>query len=90
MSTIFVRHKVVDYGVWKAGFDEHGRVRREYGLADAGLYRDVEDPSVVTIILTTDDVNRAQEFLDSDDLRETMGRLGVVSAPDTWITSEVT
>ena len=90
MSTVFVRHKVADYDIWKAGFDEHVRVRREYGLADAGLYRDVADPTVVTIVLTADDVNRAQEFLGSEDLRETMGRLGVVSAPDTWITSEVT
>jgi hypothetical protein len=87
MSTIFVRHKVADYELWKVGFDEHGRVRREYGLADAGLYRDVTDPTVVTMILTAADLDRAHEFLGSDDLRETMARLGVVSAPDIWITS---
>ena len=88
MSTIFVRHSVADYDVWKPGFDEHQSARREYGLADAGLYRGADDPNDVTIVLKTDDVARAQEFLSSDDLRETMGRLGVVAAPDVWITDE--
>jgi hypothetical protein len=87
MSTIFVRHQVANYDVWKSGFDEHGRVRREYGITDSGLYRDVTDPNVVTMILTADDEDRAREFLDSDDLRETMAKLGVVSPPDIWVTS---
>ena len=88
MSSIFVRHTVADYDVWKPGFDDHAPTRREYGLTDAGLYRATDDPNDVTIVLTTDDVPRAQEFLSSNDLRETMGRLGVVAAPDIWITEE--
>jgi hypothetical protein len=87
MSTIFIRHEVADYDAWKPGFDEHGAVRREYGLTDAGLYRDDADANVVTIVLTTDDVARAHEFLGSDDLRDAMAKLGVVSAPDVWVTT---
>ena len=87
MHTIFVRHQVADYDVWKPGFDEHGTVRREYGLTDAGLYRDDAAPDTVTIVLTADDAARAQEFLASDELRETMANLGVVGAPDIWVTS---
>ncbi len=87
MSTIFVRHDVADFDAWKPGFDEHGAVRREYGLSDAGLYRDDENPNSVTIVLTTDDPDRAREFIASDDLRETMSKLGVVSQPDVWITN---
>jgi hypothetical protein len=88
MSTVFVRHDVADFDSWKPGFDEHGAVRSQYGLSDAGLYRDAENANSVTIVLTTDDVGRAREFLDSDDLRETMSKLGVVSQPDVWITNE--
>lgn len=88
MSTVFVRHQVADYDVWKPGFDDHGSVRRDHGLTDAGLYRSTDDPNNVTIMLTTDDVGRAQEFIDSDDLRETMGRLGVTGPPDVWIADE--
>jgi hypothetical protein len=88
MSTIFVRHDVADFDTWKPGFDDHGSVRREYGLTDAGLYRDDENPNSVTILLTTDDVARAREFIGSDDLRETMQKLGVTSQPDVWITND--
>jgi hypothetical protein len=88
MTTIFVRHTVADYDVWKPGFDDHQSMRRQYGLVDAGLYRSVDDPNDVTVIVTTDDVARAQEFLASDDLRETMSRLGVTAAPEIWITEE--
>lgn len=86
MSTIFVRHQVADYDTWKPGYDDHQRTRREYGLTDAGLYRGVEEPNDVTIVLTTDDLARAREFLDSQDLKDTMADLGVVSAPEVWVT----
>ena len=88
MSTVFIRHTVADYDAWKSVFDEHGAVRREHGLADAGLYRDDEDANTVTIALKTDDTARAREFLGSDSLREAMSGAGVVSKPDVWITNE--
>jgi hypothetical protein len=88
MSNVFVRHQVADYDVWKPGFDDHARVRREFGLVDAGLYRGADDPNDVTIVLRTDDVARAKEFLASDDLRETMTRLGVAGPPEVWIAEE--
>lgn len=88
MSTIFVRHPVADYEAWRAGFDEHGSVRREYGLTDVELYRDADNPDHVTILMTTDDVSRAKEFLGSEDLKEAMSRLGVTAAPESWIADE--
>lgn len=88
MSTVFVRHQVADFDAWKPGFDDHGNDRREYGLTDAGIYRSADDPNTVTILLTTDDVPRAQEFLASDTLREAMVRVGVVGTPDVWIADE--
>jgi hypothetical protein len=88
MNTVFVRHQVANFDTWKPGFDEHGSVRREFGLTDAGLYRDAEDQNSVTILLTTDDLGRAREFVESPDLKEAMERLGVVSQPDVWMTNE--
>lgn len=88
MSTVFVRHEVADFDAWRSGFEDHGSTRREFGLTDAGLYRATGDPNDVTIVLTTDDVPRAMEFFESDDLRETLSRAGVVSAPDVWIADE--
>jgi hypothetical protein len=88
MTTVFVRHRVADYDVWKAAFDEHGSVRREYGLVDNGLLRDEDDANMVTIQFDTDDSARAREFLASDNLRETMEGAGVVSEPEVWIAND--
>jgi hypothetical protein len=88
VSTIIIRHRVADFDVWKAAFDEHGSVRRDYGLADTGLLRDEEDAGMVTILLSADDTARAREFLASDSLRETMQGAGVVSQPDVWIAND--
>ena len=88
MSSIIIRHRVADFDVWKAAFDEHGSVRREYGLADTGLLRDEEDANMLTILLSTDNTARAREFLASDSLRETMEGAGVVSQPEVWIAND--
>ena len=88
MSSIFIRHRVADFDVWKAAFDEHGTVRRDHGLVDAGLLRDEDDDAMVTILLTADDTARAREFLASDSLREAMDGAGVASQPEVWIAND--
>lgn len=88
MSSIIIRHRVADFDVWKAAFDEHGTVRRDYGLVDTGLLRDEDDANMVTILLSTDDTARAREFLASDSLRETMQGAGVESQPDVWVATD--
>jgi hypothetical protein len=88
VSSVFIRHRVADYDVWKAAFDEHGTVRRDHGLADSSLLRDEDDANMVTIVLSTDDTARAREFLGSDNLRETMEGAGVTSPPELWIADD--
>jgi hypothetical protein len=88
MTTVFIRHRVADYDAWKAAFDGHGSVRRDYGLVDNGLLRDEDDANMVTIQMDTDDTARAREFLSSDSLRETMEGAGVVSQPEVWIAND--
>lgn len=88
MSTIIIRHRVADFDVWKAAFDDHGSVRRDHGLVDTSLLRDEDDTNMVTILLSTDDTARAREFIASDNLRETMEGAGVVSQPEVWIAND--
>ena len=88
MSSIFIRHRVADFDVWKAAFDEHGAVRRDHGLVDTGLLRDDDDAEMVTILLSADDTARAREFLASDSLREAMDGAGVVSRPEVWVAND--
>ena len=88
MNSVFIRHRVADFDTWKVAFDDHGATRRDHGLTDAGLLRDDDDDSMVTIVMNTEDAARAREFLASDDLRETMQKAGVVSQPEVWIAGD--
>jgi len=89
MSTTIIRHRVADFDVWRNAYDAHGTTRREYGIADFGVYRDEDDPNVVTIILRADDSARVREFMSSDGLKRAMSDAGVISQPEAWITTEV-
>jgi hypothetical protein len=88
MSSVFIRHRVADFDLWKAAFDKHGAARREHGLTDTSLLRDVQDANMVTVVLTTEDVGRARKFFASDSLREAMSGAGVASKPDMWIAND--
>jgi len=84
MPTMIVRHRVKDFDAWRSIYEEHGAARRQYGITDVSLHRDVEDPNDVVIVFRVDDLGRAQEFAATEDLRETMERAGVVSEPTVW------
>jgi hypothetical protein len=88
MSTIVVRHTVKDFDAWKPYYDEHAPVREHYGIQDDGVFRGASDPNSVILVFQTDDYERAREFFDSDDLRETMQKAGVISAPTVLIADE--
>ncbi len=85
MSTIVVRHTVKDFDTWKPYYDEQALARDRYGIQDDGVYRGASDPNNIVLVFQTDDYERAREFFESDDLRETMQKAGVVSAPTVWV-----
>ena len=89
MPYLLVRHRVDDYGRWKPGFDEHGTTRKSHGSAGGLLLRNADDPNELVILLEWDDLAKARQFAQSDDLRETMQRLGVADRPDIYFLDEI-
>jgi hypothetical protein len=88
MGTIIVRHRVADFDTWKTAYNEHNTMREQYGINDVSLHRDADDPSMVSVILKADDLDKAREFAASADLREAMEGAGVISQPDIWFTTD--
>lgn len=82
MSFLFVRHKVQNFDQWKPIYDSHEPTRRKAGLTEKHLFRDKDDPTQVTLLFETKDDTKAQAFVTSADLRETMTRAGVVGKPE--------
>jgi hypothetical protein len=89
MASMFIKHRVADYGKWKPAFDQHEPVRREFGATAHSLHRDADDPNVVIVAFRIDDVARAKEFAASPDLRAAMENAGVQGQPEIWFADDV-
>ncbi len=89
MPYILVRHKVEDYARWKPIFDEHSATRRKSGSQGGQLFRNAQNPNEVVALFEWDDLENAQQFAQSDDLREKMQQAGVADQPDIYFLEEV-
>jgi len=78
---LLIQHKVANFQKWKRGYDTHRAARRAAGLTQRSLLRTVADPNDVVVLFAVRDLRKARAFVASDDLRETMQRVGVVGMP---------
>jgi hypothetical protein len=82
MIHLIVRHKVADYGRWKEVFDAHLNTRKANGEIACQLFVSVEDPRDLTLLMDWDGLERARSFTQSDELRQTMQKAGVLGEPE--------
>jgi hypothetical protein len=80
--TVIVTHEVKDYAVWKKGFDAHGSFRTKAGFSTQGVYCDVKNPNWVTVVGEFPNAAAAEAFFTSQDLKDTMAKVGVIGKPD--------
>lgn len=81
MTTVFVHHHVRDYDTWRRHYDGFADFQASHGVTDKAVYRGVEDPLDLTVMHRFDSVERAQAFLSSQELRDTMAAAGVEGTP---------
>ena len=74
MAHILVRHKVRDYTAYKPRSDDHATSCSKGGF----VFRNADDSNQILVLLRWDDLEKAQEFTQSDELREKMQEAGVV------------
>ena len=81
---MLIRHKVKNFTTWKQGYDAHAPKRTEAGLSEKYLLRGIQAPNEVVILFEAQDVDRAQAFAESADLRDKMQEVGVIDKPDIY------
>ncbi len=81
MPYLLIRQNVTDYAQWKSAFDAHSVTRQANGSRGGQLLRSASDPNELVVLLEWDDLERARQFAQSDELREVMQRAGVVGHP---------
>lgn len=89
MPYLLVRHRVEDYARWRTVFDEHGVNRQSGGSRGGHLFRNADDPNELLILFEWDELEKARQFTQSDDLRQAMQRAGVSDRPDIYFLDEV-
>jgi heme-degrading monooxygenase HmoA len=85
MPHIFIRAKVADFNRWKAIYSANAGVRKIVGLKEEHLWRSAADPNNVFILFATDNLNAAQAYVNSPELRAKMKEAGVTDRPDIHI-----
>lgn len=80
-ATLIVRHRVEDYGAWRAQYDSVEGLRQQHGCTDAEVMVDPADKHEVFVLHRFPTLEQAQAFASSDELREAMGRAGVSGPP---------
>jgi quinol monooxygenase YgiN len=89
MATVLVRHKVNDYAKWKTVLDETKPMAKSSGVRSQRVLRNFANPNEVVVINEFDDMNAAQKFAQSDELKKAMERAGVAEAPSVLFLNEV-
>jgi quinol monooxygenase YgiN len=80
-ATLFVRHQVADYGAWRAVYDSLEGVRARHSCFAAEVALDPDNKNDVFVIHKFSSLESARQFADSPELREGMGKAGVVGTP---------
>lgn len=81
---MLIRHKVKNFTTWKTGYDAHAPQRTAAGLSEKYLLRGIQAPNEVVILFEAQDIDRAQAFAESADLRDKMQEVGVIDKPDIY------
>ena len=81
MAHILVRHKVADFDKWKSVFDEHSTMRKDNGSKGGVVFRSSDDPNEVVVLLEWENLEKARQFVQSEDLKQAMQRAGVTDPP---------
>jgi len=88
MMHAMIRQKVKDYEAWKKVFDEDGANRKMAGSKGGHVFRALDDPNNVFVLVEFEDKDKATKFMSSDGLKEAMKKAGVIGKPDIYLMDE--
>jgi quinol monooxygenase YgiN len=80
--TVVVTHEVKNYATWRTVFNSDAENRAAAGFQIIGVYTDVKNPNMVTVIGDFTNGAAADTFMVNPKLKEAMEKGGVVGKPD--------
>ena len=89
MAYLLIRHKVADYKKWKAVFDDASALRKAGGEKGGQVLHLEGDPNNLLMLFEWESLEKAHDYVQSEDLRKGMQEAGVVEQPEMYFLSEV-
>lgn len=88
MAHVIVRHKVQNYPTWKSAYDEFVEARKTGGEKSYHIFHLDDDPNNVFALVEYDSLENARNFFASSELKDAMGKAGVIEQPDIYFLEE--
>lgn len=79
--TLTVQHEIRDYDTWRPAFDRDAGDRQRHGCSKESVYRSVDDPNDLVIVMEFSSRDGALAFLGDPELKAAMQAAGVASQP---------
>ena len=89
MAHLLIRHTVENYDEWRAAFDAHAPFRQASGSLGGHLFTAATNPNEIFMLLEWDDLQKARQFVESDELQKAMQNAGVMDEPDIYYLEEL-
>ena len=80
-STLVIRHQIGDYDVWRSAFDRDASDRQEHGCTQEAVFRAVDDPTTILVLMEYPSREAALGFLGNPVLKAAMQTSGVIGEP---------
>jgi hypothetical protein len=82
LPAIKLSHSVADFDRWLEGYDGAAELQSSAGIVGQAANRSIDDPSVAIVYHQAESFDTLRAFLSNDQLKATMDKAGVTSAPD--------
>ena len=89
MVTVIISHECKNYSDWRKVFDADEVNRSKAGFKSTGVYHSVDNANKITIIGEAPSVEAMNGFFSNPELKEAMGKGGVIGLPEVKILSKL-
>ena len=81
MPKMIVQHTVQDFSKWKSVFDSVHSLRKQFGCTGEEVFQGHQNPKAVVIITHWGNLDQAQKYGQSPEMKDAMQKAGVLGPP---------
>jgi heme-degrading monooxygenase HmoA len=88
MAQLLIKHKVKEYPAWKKVFDMFTDIRKAAGEKSYRILHPENDGNEILAFFEWDNLENARKFAGSSELKQAMGKAGVIGQPEVYFLEE--